>query len=64
MRCKEYSVTNFVHNSPRLKNPFSENFGKKILFLLKDYHKVIKKYIFNKYNNTIEKIIEKIEQKI
>ena len=64
LRCKEYSVTNFVHNSPRLKNPFSENFGKKILFLLKDYHKVIKKYIFNKYNNTIEKIIEKIEQKI
>ena len=63
LRCKEFSVSNFVYKSPKLKEPFSENFINKILFLLKDYHKVIKKFIINKYNITIEKIIEKIEKK-
>lgn len=57
-RCKEYSIRNYVHNSPKLKNPFS----KKIHILLKDYHNIIRKYIINKYNLTVEKLIEKIEK--
>lgn len=37
LRCKEFTVSNFLYNSPKLKNPFSENYINKILFQLYYY---------------------------
>ena len=63
LRCKEYSISPFVDNSPKLNKPFSENYRKKIIFLIKDYKKVIQKYIIKKYNTTIKELIEKAENR-
>lgn len=41
LRCKDYTVSTFVYNSPKLKSPFSENYIKKIKSLLKDYQLLI-----------------------
>lgn len=59
LRCQEYSVVPFYINSPKLKKPFSENYNKKISFLSEEYKQVIQKYIINKYNTTIEYLVEK-----
>ena len=56
-RCETYSVRKYVLNSPQLSSPFSENNSKNNLELLKDYHNCIRKYISNKYNKTIEELV-------
>ena len=59
IRCKEYNVKHSQKNSLYQKRPFSEIHNKNFLKLEKQYDKIIREYILNKYNISIEQLIEK-----
>ena len=55
-----YSIINYVVNSPQLNHPFSE-FGNYNFHRVAFHHGLIRYYIYDKYNLTIEEIIQKIK---
>ena len=59
IRCKEYSINLDLYINPELRIPFSENNSKNFTIFLNQYHEIIKEFIENKYNITIEKLIQK-----
>ena len=61
IRCKDYYIDLKLYDKPILKAAFSENNSRKFSFLLKEYHDIIRQYIKNKYNISIENLIQKID---
>lgn len=61
IRCKEYSINLTVSHKSNFKSSFSENYSKNYSSFARNYHNIIRQYIRKKYNITIEKLIEKIE---
>ncbi len=59
LRIKNYSIKNYQLNSKFQNHSFSENFSKKIINQMKDYHNILRKYIFEKYNITIDNLLKK-----
>ena len=57
LRVNEYNIKIYVDKSIPLGYPFSKKNQK----ALNNYHKVIRKYIFNKYNITFENLIKKLK---
>ena len=60
--CNDYSIKPYVKNSPSLNNPFTENYNKNYKILSRQYHKIIRFYISNKYNITIKQLIDKLNK--
>ena len=60
-RCRDFSIKSFVDKSPKFNISISENNNKNISNQILRYHNIIRKYIKQKYNMTIEKLIEKIQ---
>ena len=59
LRIKNYSIMNYKYNSNFQKYDFSEKYSKEILSQMEDYHILLRKYIFEKYNVTIDNLLKK-----
>ena len=59
LRIKNYFITNYVFNSNFQDYSFSEKYSDKIKSLNEDYHKILRNYIFEKYNITIDNLLKK-----
>ena len=59
IRCKEYNIKLQINNQLFFKNTFS----KKNSSFSREYHSIVKEYIWNKYNITIQNLIEKLQNK-
>lgn len=59
LRIKNYSIYKYVVNSKFQNYSFSEKYSDKILSQYKDYHKILRNYIFEKYNITIDNLLKK-----
>ena len=59
LRIKNYSVKNYVFNSKFQDYSFSEKYSKNIMILYQDYHNILRNYIFEKYNITIDNLLKK-----
>ena len=57
LRIKNYSIKNYVLNSKFQDYSFSENNSKRIQNQLEDYHNLLRNYIFEKYNITIDNLL-------
>ena len=57
-RCKEYSISSYIQNSPKLPNPFSQNYNKQIRKLVYNYHNIIQSFIKIKYNININDLVK------
>ena len=64
IRCTEYSIRWYVLNSPPLNGSFSELNNDRINLLHSEYHEIIRNYIYNKYNFTIEELLLKINSSL
>ena len=59
LRIKNYSIKNYQLNSKFQNHSFSDNFSKKIINQMEEYHNILRKYIFEKYNITIDNLLKK-----
>jgi hypothetical protein len=59
IRCKDYYVKHYSKINPHLRRPFFDIRNKQHNILSYQYHKIIKNYIKNKYNISVEQLIEK-----
>ena len=59
IRCKNYSIKLNIHIPYNKTKSFSENNSKNMKKLLEEYHNIIERFIKNKYNITINNLIEK-----
>jgi hypothetical protein len=58
LRIKNYSIKNYVLNSKFQNYSFSENYSKRIHNQMKDYHNLLRNYILEKYNVTIDNLLK------
>jgi hypothetical protein len=59
LRIKNYSIKKYVYNSKFQDYSFSEKYSKKIKNQSIYYHNLLRNYIFEKYNVTIENLLKK-----
>ena len=59
LRIKKYSINNYKYKSNFQQYHFSEKYSKKILSQMEDYHNLLRNYIFEKYNVTIDNLLKK-----
>ncbi len=64
IRCTEYSIRWYVLNSPPLNGSFSELNSKRVFNQIADYHEIIRNYIYDKYNFTIEELLVKLNSSL
>ncbi len=60
IRCQEYSIRWYIINSPPLSGSFSEFNSQRVFLQIADYHEIIRNYIYDKYNFTIEELLVKL----
>ena len=59
LRIKNYSIKNYVFNSNFQDYSFSEKNSKKILNQIEDYHNLLRNYILEKFNVTIDNLLKR-----
>ena len=59
LRIKNYSIKNYVFNSNFQDYSFSEKYSKKIKKQMENYHNLLKNYILEKFNVTIDNLIKR-----
>jgi hypothetical protein len=59
LRIKKYSINKYKYKSNFQQYHFSEKYSKKILSQMEDYHSLLRNYIFEKYNVTIDNLLKK-----
>jgi hypothetical protein len=59
LRIKNYSIKNYQIKSKFQNYAFSEEYSKTIINQMKDYHYLLRNYIFEKYNITIDNLLKK-----
>ena len=64
LRIKNYSIKNYQMNSNFQNFDFSEKFSINIKNQMSDYHNLLRNYIFDKYNVTIDTLIKRSNIKI
>lgn len=62
IRCKEFFIDINLALKSTLNNSFSENYNKNYIFFHTEYETIIRNYIKEKYNISIEKLIKNIEK--
>lgn len=59
LRIKNYSIKNYVFNSNFQDYSFSEKYSKKIKNQMEDYHNLLRNYILEKFNVTIDNLLKR-----
>ena len=64
LRIKNYSIKYYQINSKFQNYAFSEHFSPNIMNQMDDYHNLLRNYIFDKYNVTIDTLLKRSNVKI
>ena len=62
-RCKDYFIKVYDYIPPKLSNPFSEFKNQTYVMFVQQYNNIVKEFIKNHYNISIDQLIEKTNNK-